>query len=294
MKILLAVDGSKHSRWAVQWLARLPLKTRPKITAVHVTDFSSLQGPFVTPPGVAGPELLNQTILQGEVRLLEKRAKEIVAETATLLASLKLKGQVKWRKGPVAETLLREAGRDSLIVLGSLGLGVLKKLLLGSVSMRVVLHASSPVLVVKQPPRPIRRLLLALDGSKASERALEFLRREFRPTVSGRKVTVLVTHVRPPMTVSAAVAPGVKASAEGAARALLDDAAARLEKAGFRTDTALEEGAPAEAITKVAERRKADLIVCGAKGLSGVAAFVLGSVSLKLAEQSRANTLVLR
>lgn len=294
MKILLAVDGSKHSRWAAGWIARLPLKTRPKITAIHVTDFSALQGPFATPPGIAGPELVNQTILQAEVRLLEKRAKEIVAETKDLLASLDLQGQVKWLRGPVAETILRQAGRDSLIVLGSRGTGVMKHLLLGSVSMRVVLHASSPVLVVKQPPRSPRRLLLALDGSKASGEALEWVRREIDPKGAGGRVTVLATHVMPPVAVSAAVAPDLKEAVGSAAQALLEAGTAKLAKAGFRTETAVREGSPADTIMKVADRRKADMIVSGARGMGAVAAFLLGGVSLKLAEQSKRNALIVR
>lgn len=292
MKILVAVDGSKHSRWALQWVARLPLKRRPHITAIHVTDFSALRGPFATPPGVAGPDLVNQTLLQSEVRLLEKRARQVVAETEKQLASLKLQGRVKWLRGPVAETILREAGGEGLIVMGNLGTGVWKKLLLGSVSMRVLLHASSPVLVIKQPPRALRRVLLAVDGSKASDKALDFLRRELAPA-RGR-VRVVVGHVMPSMTVSAAVAPGVKEAARAAAAALADSAAARLEKAGFHAETAVREGQPADQILKAAQQHRADLVACGAKGMGAVAAFLLGSVSLRVAEQSRHCALVLR
>lgn len=292
MKILVAVDGSKHSRWALQWVARLPLSRRPRVTAIHVTDVSALMGPFATPPGVAGPELINQTLLQSEVRLLEKRARQVVAETEKQLASLKLKGQVKWLRGPVAETILREASRDGLIVMGSLGTGVWGKLLLGSVSMRVLLHASSPVLVVRQPPRTLRRVLLAVDGSKASDKALDFVRREFSP--AGGKVTVIVGHVMPPVTVSAAVAPGVKEAARGAAQALAEAAATKLEKSGFRVETAVREGQPADQILKGAQQHRAELVVCGAKGMGAVAAFLLGSVSLRVAEQSRHTALVLR
>ena len=45
---------------------------------------------------------------------------------------------------------------------------------------------------------------------------------------------------------------------------------------------------------KVAERHKADLIICGAKGLGAVARFLLGSVSTKLVQHSECSVLIVR
>jgi nucleotide-binding universal stress UspA family protein len=50
--------------------------------------------------------------------------------------------------GPPAETLVRLSAEVDLIVVGARGLGALKRLLLGSVSERVLRHAACPVLIV--------------------------------------------------------------------------------------------------------------------------------------------------
>src|SRR3712207_1551563 len=62
-----------------------------------------------------------------------------------------------------------------LVVVGSRGLGPLKRSVMGSVSQSVVRHAHCPVLVVRTDESETdylpRRILLALDGSEEASRA---------------------------------------------------------------------------------------------------------------------------
>jgi nucleotide-binding universal stress UspA family protein len=163
--------------------------------------------------------------------------------------------------------------------------------MLGSVSTQVTLHAPCSVLVVKQPPRPIRSLLLAVDGSKASDKALQFLLRRMRPrepvTRYALRVTtnieVTVIHVMPFLRY-----PELKE----AAKALVGRCADRLGAAGYRVIEAPKLGNPAEELIKAS--RQSDLIVAGAKGLGAVARFFLGSVSTKLVQHSSSSVLVVR
>jgi nucleotide-binding universal stress UspA family protein len=53
-------------------------------------------------------------------------------------------------------------------------------------------------------------------------------------------------------------------------------------------------GDPAEEIVKAAKTLKADLLVAGAKGLSAVGRFLLGSVSTKLVRHSPCSILIVR
>lgn len=59
-------------------------------------------------------------------------------------------------EGPPAEQILRaiEDSKSSLVVLGARGLGVWKRLLMGSTSRKVLLHAPSSVLIVRQREQP--------------------------------------------------------------------------------------------------------------------------------------------
>ena len=58
-----------------------------------------------------------------------------------------------------------------------------------------------------------------------------------------------------------------------------DEAAATLRDAGFRVETEVVAGSPATVLLEQAERREADLVVVGARGLGRFRAKVLGSVS---------------
>ncbi|TRZ97933.1 MAG: universal stress protein, partial [Nitrospiraceae bacterium] len=145
MKVVVAVDGSKYGRWAVQWIGGMPLVKRPAVTALHVVDLAALRAPFVSQPAMIGYEVY----LQAEKKRLENRAKKAVTETTALLKALKLRGTATMEKGHVAPAILAHAGgRGGLVALGNRGLGNFDRLFLGSVSAQVTLHAPCSVLVV--------------------------------------------------------------------------------------------------------------------------------------------------
>ncbi|MBM4121270.1 MAG: universal stress protein [Nitrospira sp.] len=286
MKIVVAVDGSKYGRWATEWVVRLPLVPPLQVTALHVVDTASLRAPFMVQPVVVGTE----PYIREEIKRLEAQGKQVAAETKALLSSFRMEGKVRCEEGAVAPTILKRAGRNGLIAIGHRGLDALDRFMLGSVSTNVTLHAPCPVLVVKQPPRPLRRILLATDGSKPSQKALQFVLKKMRPQTVGANevegtVEVAVMHVMPFLKY-----PEVKEQG----RALVHYYADKLAKAGYRVEEIARLGHPADEIMKVAERRGADLIVCGAKGLGAVARFFLGSVSTKLVQHSACSVLVVR
>ena len=77
-----------------------------------------------------------------------------------------------------------------------------------------------------------------------------------------------------------------------------DNVAARAvreaEAAGVKVTPHAHQGDPAEAILDTASEQKADLIVVGDRGLSGVQRFLLGSVSQKVSEHAACNVLIVR
>lgn len=144
---------------------------------------------------------------------------------------------------------------------------------------------------MKEAPRLLRRVVLATDGSKSSEKALQFLLRKMRPAkmnpdkVRVEEITVTVVHVMPFLRY-----PEVKETGN----ALVHYYADRLAMAGYQVDEAPRIGKPADEIIKVAQRHKADLIVTGAKGLEAISRFLLGSVSTKLVLHSSCSVLLIR
>ena len=281
MRAVVGIDGSKYGEWALEWLAKLPFRTVPSLVGVHGLDLQSEPAPFLTHPSVSGCEPD-----AGEAaHFLESRAKHVVMETQQRLKGLGLKGSVRVEPGAIAKSLLKYAGRKGLLVLGSRGLGTLDRFMMGSVSTAVTLHASCPVLVVKEAAKPIRRILFATDGSPASEKARQFLTKQFQSSLDGNPVVILLVNVMPFLRYTVVKEAGEK---------LLAQEAAKLEKAGYRVRQFPMVGPAADEILKVVGREQPDLVVTGAKGRSAMARFLQGSVSIKIVQRSDCSVLVVR
>jgi nucleotide-binding universal stress UspA family protein len=284
MRVLIAIDGSKYGKWATEWVARMPFEATPDITVMHVVDVQALRAPFMFQPVVIG----NEPFIQEEIKRAEARAKKAMAEAKLQMAALKLKGKLVAERGAVGPTILKRMGkRDGLIVLGSRGLDALDRFILGSVSTQVTLHAPCSVLIVKESPRPLKRILFATDGSKQSDKALRFLLNKLQPDARERlePIDVVVAHAMPFLNY-----PDLK---EAGGR-LVEDSANKLIKAGYAVDEVVRLGKPADEILDVASKKKVDLIVTGAKGMGAVARFLLGSISTKILQHSSCSVLVVR
>ncbi|OQW63217.1 MAG: hypothetical protein BVN28_04520 [Nitrospira sp. ST-bin4] len=281
MKAVVGIDGSKYGDWALEWVAKLPLKAVPSIVGVHGLDTQSVPTSLITHPSVSGNEPD-----EGEViHFLESQAKQVVAESQQRMKALGLKGSVRVERQAIAKVLLKHAGRNGLVVVGSRGLNALDRLMMGSVSTAVTIHASGPVLVVKEPPKPIRRILFATDGSPSSGKALRFLTGQFQVKSAADPIGILLVHVMPFLRYTVVKEAGEK---------LLAQEAAKLEKSGYRVRQFPRVGPAAEEILKVVGREQPDLIVTGAKGRSAVARFLQGSVSTKIVQRSDCSILVVR
>ena len=151
-KILVAVDGSEHSKKAMSYAVELAEKFGAAITLIHVysailpiipvTD--ALTSPTVTAPAsaaVAAKIAEDARKLGGKI--LED-AERVVKEHGIPVEKVLREGDVV--KGIVAEA---QKGGFSLIVIGHRGLSKLSELLLGSVSEGVGHKAPCPVLIVK-------------------------------------------------------------------------------------------------------------------------------------------------
>lgn len=285
MKVLAATDGSKYGQWAIEWLAQLPFTIQPVVRVLHVVDIAGLRAPFMIQPVIAGTE----RYLQQEVKRMETTAKATKKQSAELLAALGLKGTVIVERGAVADTIIRHAKRGvGLLSIGSRGLDALDRFMLGSASNHAIHHAACSVLVVKAAPKPVRQIVLASDGSPASDKAVKFLLRQVNPQPNGPEqepVMVTVVHAMPYLRY-----PEVRE----AGRAIIQRSADKVAKAGFQVQEAVRLGKPADEILTVAKQHKADLIVTGATGLGALSRVLLGSVSTRLVQHATCSVLVVR
>lgn len=173
-RILVPYDGSERARQAVPVAARLARASGGSVLLLRVTS-PLAQGVWQVDPSL----LINQEVWQAE----RQRA---TAELEALAASEDLEGvtvttSVVEQEGSTAEMILATARswHADLIVLCSHGHTGLMRWILGSVAHKIALHSPVPVLLLRaqgqglpvQGERPIR-ILVGLDGSPLAETAL--------------------------------------------------------------------------------------------------------------------------
>ena len=286
MDVLVATDGSTYGQWGLNWVATLPFVNPPRVTVLHVFDIFAYRAAFLA---------------TREIRRIEAHSTRTLRKAKQQLAGLKLKGAVRQEQGMIAPVILKRAPkRDGLLVVGSQGLGALDRFLLGSVSTKLIQHATCPVLVVKGEAVPLRRMTLATDGSDASAEALEFVLTRFQPNRStgrGRRIPihVSVAYVLAPSSLTPITIPWIRSSElKEANLKLIDQSVQKLIKAGFTAEPVYQFGNPAEEIMKTAVKHDADLIVMGAQGLGAIDRFLLGSVSTRVVQHATCAVLVVR
>ena len=145
--ILLATDGSKEAQLAFASAADLSEKTGSELHLVYVGHIPlvAYESPGAT---TLDPDLLGrmQEGAEQEARTMLEELVQRVGKTGGEVAGVHARlGRPDAQIVGVADEL--GAG---LIVLGSRGLGPLRRALLGSVSDSVVRHAHCPVLVVRE------------------------------------------------------------------------------------------------------------------------------------------------
>jgi nucleotide-binding universal stress UspA family protein len=143
-KVLLPTDFSPLAARAAQFARGLVEENGGTLYVLHV---SQPVVPAATPDLIMGMLLLPPN--EADLR------RSLTAFVATELGSRHTSVVSELRTGPPAEvicTYAHEIGAD-LIVLGTHGHGVTRRLLLGSVSKEVLEHADCPVLMVPQTAR---------------------------------------------------------------------------------------------------------------------------------------------
>lgn len=146
-KILLATDGSAEADLATQTAVELSNKTDSELHVIHVRRFTMPipQGwSEATPSREEAIQPPYEKIEQEAQALLDEQMRKIEAAGGTVAGVYPRVGQ------PHEEivTLSEEIG-IGLIVMGSRGLGGVRRALIGSVSDSVVRHAHCPVLIVR-------------------------------------------------------------------------------------------------------------------------------------------------
>lgn len=135
------------------------------------------------------------------------------------------------------------------------------------------------------------KLLLAIDESKFSDAATQAISAQFPP--QGTEVKVLNV-VDLPLPIPTSDAAGFRELSLKHGQELVQQAERTLSKAGFKTQTAVEEGYPSSKIIGQAKQWEADLIVMGSHGRKGLDRFLMGSVAQTVSRHAPCSVEIVR
>jgi nucleotide-binding universal stress UspA family protein len=138
-EVLAPVDGSDGSHRAARTAAALAKALGVPLTLVYAA------------PLTAESTMAIAKLDRAEVEALQRqRGAEVLASARTEIAGAGIEASEEVLLGDPAQEILACVGRrpGALVVIGRRGLSPIKSLLLGSVSDKVVRHATNPVMVV--------------------------------------------------------------------------------------------------------------------------------------------------
>lgn len=143
-----------------------------------------------------------------------------------------------------------------------------------------------------------QKILAPIDGSEIAWRALDYAKNLGEKFSSAITVFYVVQQYYniPSLSLAEAVPvpPVVIDDIEEAGKQLLAKAQEKMQGYAGQLETKLEFGHPAERILTVAREGGYDAIVIGSRGLSGIAEFMLGSVSSRVAQYARIPVLIIK
>ena len=136
-----------------------------------------------------------------------------------------------------------------------------------------------------------KKILVPLDGSKYSEKALQ---RACEIVDAFDSEIILLYVVEKSIPINLLDRKEYLTILRRFGKKTLDKANNVLLKKGITAKTFLKEGKIASEIEKVVKKEKCNLIIVGNKGLGSVTRFLLGSVSNKLAQSSSCSLLIIK
>ncbi|MBI5074749.1 MAG: universal stress protein [Nitrospirae bacterium] len=283
--IVICTDGSEYSEGAVREGIGLAKKNNARVTALSVIDFNAEFDALA-------PDLLEKMEEQAAGHV---RAVKALAEKEGLVSNAFV---VRSENAYLA--IAEEAAKlkADMIIMGRRGKTGLKRLLVGSVAKRTIGHAHCNVLVIpRNAVLTCKNILVATDGSKFSEAAAT---EAVGMAKNCRAELIVVTAVHaeslaPLDVVSSQMQKDLIAGVEmAAADKSITFVRELAEKEQVKISALTYAGSPADVIIHTAQEKKADLIVVGSHGRTGIDRLLLGSVAERVIGTADCATLVVK
>ncbi|QNE73384.1 universal stress protein [Streptomyces finlayi] len=161
--ITVGLDGTDHALAAVDWAADEAKRRGSDLRLVHAWVWRPTDTVYVG-DRAAEERWVRNVLDEAQARVARKHPTLDV--TTELLVD-----------DPVP-TLLTEAARSEMLVLGSRGYGTLTGYLIGSVSLHVLRQATGPVVMVREPnpttPKQTPEVVVGVEPGQVGDSVLEF------------------------------------------------------------------------------------------------------------------------
>jgi len=298
MRVLLTTDGSSEAAAAAHTACRILRGEDRQIELVCIA-----------------PEYLPRMTGWDEGRASRLYKQKILAETQRILGdaeSVLASEGVRIRKrakiGSPQGVIVRTSADCDITVLGAQGRGARSEAGLGPVANHVLHHAAGSVLIGRELHSDTGfRVLVAVDGSAASNRALDAM----TSLLDLESADVTLMHVvetpwihlgleREWLRFNDRVHDAIEPEFEWdkrvrvEAQRVIDRAREQLRPYHPGVEAQLAEGVPSYEILSEAEKQDCDLIVLGATGVTDLKHQLLGSVSYRVAWDATCSVLVVR
>jgi nucleotide-binding universal stress UspA family protein len=309
-KLVIGYDGSEHANAAIDDLQRAGLSQDVEAIVLSVADT------FLPPTVDAkdwGPSPLDEKIRKRaeEMRARALKAREeagsVAAEGAARLNELfpswavRAETDVNW---PGWGIILKaeEWGAD-MVVVGAGKHSFIERIQMGSILRKVVGACERSVRVGRASPRRGEtsvRIIIGLDGSPDAELAMEAVAERTWPvgseahliTVLDNRLSILTPSLIPRLARWSSAADSVNDHAW--VERMMNAAKDKLQTAGLTITCEVARGAPSQRLLDAAVDWQADCIVMGARGLTGIERFLIGSVSSDVAVRANCSVEIVR
>lgn len=301
-RIMVPLDGSEFAERALEPAFNLARRTGAE---VHLATVVSDLPPV--PLAAGDGELISQWFEEEEERA-RTYLSELVKGLGERASGLTVTEHV--RIGAVGRSLqeiAEELGAD-LIALTTHGRGAWQRAWLGSVADQLLRNAKRPLLLIREGDEAIglfregtspSHVLVPLDGSRASEAALDALPEVLGGDGAGRVTLVSVLQRPFPLATTylphAVTEDRLLQERQKRMEDHLSTVRSRMAQQGLGVDTrVLTADDAARALLDFADEEAVDLIALSTRGRGGVSRFFLGSVADKLVRGARAPVLAVR
>jgi len=172
-RIIVGIDGSPASISASELAFKLGKFWDVPVLGMYIVDVRLMEESFLA--DLAG--VLGFTYYEG----ISSKVKDFLeSQGSAILDEFSARGRERGVRVSVMQTvgvpykdITGQGERDDLIVVGRVGRKPLKGIMIGSNAEKVARHSRSPVLIVPEEERDLKKALVAYDGSESAHRALE-------------------------------------------------------------------------------------------------------------------------